>query len=132
MLIETCLTYSRIIVLSLCLWMYVTIAEMIFVVAMDKSDLGKKEYIISGLVCVFLATIMYHFMDAVQIGIIIRLSLGCFWFVMIIGLSMYAATSLIMKDPGVSFGDCLVACVVSIIISIIVILLFKDMLFISC
>ena len=53
MLVETCVTYARIIVLSLCLWMYVTLIEMIIVAAMNKADLDKKSYIISGLICVF-------------------------------------------------------------------------------
>ena len=132
MLVETCVTYARIIVLSLCLWMYVTLIEMIIVAAMNKADLDKKSYIISGLICVFSAVMMYHFMDAVQIGMIIALSLGFFWSVMVLGLAMYSATSLIMKKHGASIGDCLIAFVFSMIISIIVLLLFIEIFFVCC
>lgn len=131
MLVETCVTYARIIVLSLCLWMYVTLIEMIIVAAMNKADLDKKSYIISGLICVFSAAKLYCPENQEPMASFVGFTLGFFLLIMFMGFNTYGVISRSVKDSGVSFSDYLFAFIFSIIISIIVIWLFdiQDILF---
>ena len=131
MLIETCLTCARIIVLSLCFWIYLTIIEMIIVAILNKADLSKKTYIITGFICAFLAAKLYCPENQEPIASFVGFTLGFFLLIMFMGFNTYGVISRSVKDSGVSFSDYLFAFIFSIIISIIVIWLFdiQDILF---
>lgn len=131
MLVETCLTCARIIVLSICLWIYLTFTEVMIAAILNKANLGKKTYIITGVVCTFLAARLYCPENQEPIASFVGVTLGFFLLTMFIGFDMYGVISRSVKDPGVSCSDYLFAFIFCIIISIIVIWLFdiQDILF---